>query len=111
MIVEVRSYRIKAGKRDEFIDFFEKRSVPALQSHGMKIIGPLIDLENPNKFVFLRGFPSIEDLHRMKDEFYGGDLWRKELEQIAMPMLESYDVTLCETTAGFVMDDFREESK
>ena len=111
MIVEVRSYRIKPGKREEFIHFFEKRSIPALQSHGMKIIGPLVDIENPNKFVFLRGFPTLEDLHRMKDEFYGGDLWKNELEQIAMPMLESYDVTLCETTAGFVMDDFEEGSK
>lgn len=111
MIVEVRSYRITPGRRDEFIEFFEKRSIPALQSHGMKVVGPLIDLENPNKFVFLRGFPSMDDLHRMKDEFYGGRLWKEELELIAMPMLESYDVTLCETTAGFVMDDLRGESK
>ena len=27
----------------------------------MKIIGPLLDVENPNKFVFLRGFPSLEE--------------------------------------------------
>ena len=108
MIVEVRSYRITPGKRDEFIKFFEERSAPALQAHGMKVIGPLVDLENPNKFVFLRGFPSIADLHRMKDEFYGSDVWKKDLEKIAMPMLESYDVILCETTSGFVMDDIRE---
>ena len=111
MLVEVRSYRITPGKRDEFIKFFEERSTPALQSHGMKVVGPLIDLENPNRFVFLRGFPSMEDLRRMKEEFYGGKLWKEELEQIAMPMLESYDVTLCETTSGFVMDNLREESK
>ena len=111
MIVEIRSYRITPGKRDEFIKFFEERSVAALQSHGMKVVGPFIDLENPNKFVFLRGFPSMEDLHRMKDEFYGGRLWKEELEQIAMPMLESYDVILCETTRGFVMDDLREVMK
>jgi len=111
MIVEVRSYRITPGKRDEFIEFFETRSIEALQSHGMKVVGPMIDLENPNKFVFLRGFPTMEDLHRMKDEFYGGKLWKEELEQIAMPMIESYDVILCETTAGFVMDDLTEATK
>ena len=111
MIVEVRSYRITPGKREEFIEFFEKRSIPALQSHGMKIVGPFIDLENPNKFMFIRAFPSMEDLHRMKDEFYGGRLWKEELEAIAMPMLESYDVMLSETTPGFVMDDLREEAK
>jgi hypothetical protein len=53
----------------------------------------------------------MEDLHRMKDEFYGGKLWKEELEQILMPMIESYDVVLCETAPGFVMDDLREDSK
>jgi len=102
MIVEVRRYRIKPGKRDEFIRFFENRSVPALLDHGMKVMGPLIDVENPNAFVFLRGFPSLEAREQMKDAFYGGKLWKDELEAIAMPMIESYDVVLTETTAGFV---------
>ena len=104
MIVEVRSYRIKPGRRDEFIRFFETRSVPALRSHGMKILGPLLDLENPNKFVFLRAFPSMEERERMKNDFYEGDLWKNELEAIAMPMIDSYDVILCETSPGFVFD-------
>ena len=102
MIVEVRSYRIKPGHREEFIKFFETRSIPALRAHGMKVLGPLIDLENPNKFVFLRSFPSLEDRERMKNEFYEGELWKNELEGIAMPMVESYDVILCETSEGFI---------
>ena len=108
MIVEVRSYRITPGKRDEFVKFFEERSIAAQQSYGMKIVGPMLDLENPNKFVFLRGFPTMEELHRMKDEFYGGKLWKEEFEHVLMPMIESYDVILCETTTGFVMDDLTE---
>lgn len=104
MIVEVRSYRIKPGHREEFIRLFETRAIPALRSHGMKILGPLIDLENPNKFVWLRGFPSLEERERMKDAFYGGELWKNELERLAMPLLESYDVILCETSAGYVSD-------
>jgi len=104
MIVEVRSYRIKPGHREEFIKFFETRSVPALQAHGMKVLGPMLDLENPNNFVWLRAFPSLADRERMKDEFYGSDLWKNELEAIAMPMIESYDVILCETSPGFVFD-------
>lgn len=105
MIVEVRSYRIKPGRRKEFVELFVTRAVPALQSHGMRILGPLLDLENPNKFVWLRGFPSLEERDEMKNAFYESDLWRNELEAIAMPMLESYDVILCETSSGmYVMD-------
>ena len=110
MIVEVRSYRIKPGRREEFIKFFETRSIPAQRSHGMQILGPLLDLENPNKFVFLRSFPSLDERDRMKNDFYEGELWKKELESIAMPMIDSYDVILCETSSGYVFDGPREES-
>jgi hypothetical protein len=110
MIVEVRSYRIKPGRRQEFIRFFESRAVAAQRSHGMNILGPLLDLENPNKFVFLRGFPSLEERDRMKEAFYEGELWKNELEAIAMPMIDSYDVILCETSPGYVSDDLLEKS-
>ena len=104
MIVEVRSYRIKPGMRDEFIKMFETRAVPAQREYGIKIVGPLLDVENPNKFVFLRSFPSLEDRDRMKDAFYGGDVWKNELEAFAMPLLDSYDVILCEASPGCVFD-------
>jgi hypothetical protein len=104
MIVEVRSYRIKAGHREEFIKFFETRAIPGLRAHGMKLIGPMLDLENPNKFVFLRSFPSLEERDRMKTAFYEGELWKNELESIAMPLIDSYDVILCESSPGCVFD-------
>ncbi len=34
MIVEVRSYRIKPGRREEFIRLFETRAVPAQRTDG-----------------------------------------------------------------------------
>ncbi|HEX7331708.1 MAG TPA: NIPSNAP family protein [Pyrinomonadaceae bacterium] len=104
MIVEVRSYRIKPGKRDEFIKLFETRAVPAQRDCGIKVTGPFVDVENPNKFVFLRSFPSLEERDRMKEAFYGGELWKNELEGLAMPLLESYDVILCEASPGCVFE-------
>ncbi|NOT48562.1 MAG: hypothetical protein HOP17_12525 [Acidobacteria bacterium] len=102
MIVEVRSYRIVPGRRDEFLEFFKTKAIPALRAHGMKVVGPFIDVENPNKFVWLRGFPSLAERTRLKELFYEGDLWKNEMESIAMPMLDSYDVILCETDPNLV---------
>ncbi len=104
MIVEVRSYRIKPGHRAEFIELFETRAIPALRSFGMKVLGPMLDLENPNKFVWLRSFPSLEERERMRNAFYGSELWKNELEALAMSLLESYDVILCEISDGYVCD-------
>jgi quinol monooxygenase YgiN len=104
MIVEVRSYRIKPGKRDEFIKLFETRAVPAQRTYGINVIGPFLDVENPNKFVFLRSFPSLEERDRMKEAFYGSELWKNELEELALPLLDSYDVILCEASPGCVFE-------
>ena len=57
---------------------------------------PFIDLENPDVVVFLRSFPTLEAREEMKTAFYEGDLWKNELEGIAMPMIESYAVVLTE---------------
>lgn len=32
----------------------------------------------------------------MKDRFYEGELWKRELEQRLLPMLEKYEVVLVE---------------
>lgn len=104
MIVEVRSYRIAPARREEFLEFFKRQAIPALRDHGMKVVGPFIDVENPNKFVWLRSFESIEERTRLKKLFYEGDLWKNEMESIAMPMLDSYDVILCETDEDLVIE-------
>lgn len=104
MIVEVRGYRVKQGRRDELIEFFETRAVPAQRAYGMKALGPLVDVENPNKFVRPRAFPSPEERERMKEDFYEGELWKNEPESVAMPVLESHDVIPCETSRGLVCD-------
>jgi hypothetical protein len=96
MIVEVRTYRLKPGQGDRFIQFFKTTTAPAQHSFGMKVLGPFIDLENPDVFVFLRSFPTLEGRDEMKNAFYESDLWKNELEGIAMPMIDSYSVVLTE---------------
>jgi hypothetical protein len=102
MIVEIRTYTVKPGMRDRFLAFFEQQAVPAQQAEGMRIVGPFIDLENPDVFIWLRAFPSLAERDRMKDAFYEGARWKDELEAIAMPMLADYTVALTSTVPFFV---------
>jgi hypothetical protein len=104
VIVEVRTYKIKQGLRERFLEFFVTRAVPAQQAKGISVLGPLVDVENPDVFVWLRAFPSLEERDRMKQEFYEGDEWTTELEAIAMPMLDSYSVSLTTAAPGFIDD-------
>ena len=98
MIVEVRSYRTKPGQRAEFVRLFEERTGPAQLSLGMRLIGPLLDLEDSNLVVWLRSFPSLESRDRMKESFYESRAWKEELESLVMPLLEGYSAVVCETS-------------
>jgi hypothetical protein len=94
MIVEMRTYKTKPGKRAEFVEIFRSRSVPAHSDIGMKILGPFLSLEDPDTFFFMRGFPDLPSREPMKARFYEGDLWKRKLERVLMPMLENYEVVL-----------------
>ncbi len=102
MIIEMRTYKTRPGKRSEFLEVFRTRSVPAHDEIGMKILGPFLSVEDPDVFFFMRGFPDLASREPMKARFYEGELWKKELENILMPMLEKYDVVLVDDPDGLV---------
>jgi len=94
MIIEMRTYKLKPGKRSEFLEIFRTRSIPAHDEIGMKILGPFLSIEDPDTFFFMRGFPDLESREPMKAKFYEGELWKRELENLLMPMIEKYEVVL-----------------
>ena len=103
MIIEMRTYWIKAGRRAEFLEIFNTRSKPAHAEIGMKILGPFLSVEDPDVFFFMRGFPDLASREPMKAKFYEGRLWKEELEQVLMPLLEKYEVVLVEDREGLVV--------
>jgi hypothetical protein len=102
MIIEMRTYKLKPGKRTEFMEIFRSRSMPAHAEIGMKILGPWLSIEDPDTFFFMRGFPDLDSREPMKAKFYEGELWKAELEQVLMPMIERYDVVLVDDGEGLV---------
>jgi|SRR5687767_7140186 len=100
MIIEMRTYRLKSGKRSEFLEIFRTKSMPAHAEIGMKIIGPFPSIEDPDVFFFMRGFPDLASRDPMKEKFYEGELWKSELEHVLMPMIDRYDVVLVDDRDG-----------
>jgi hypothetical protein len=94
VLVEMRTYKLKSGKRPEFLEIFRTRSMPAHDEIGMKVLGPFLSVEDEDTFFFMRGFPDAAARDPMKEKFYEGELWKNELEGILMPMIEKYDVVL-----------------
>jgi hypothetical protein len=92
----MRTYKIKPGFRSRFLEIFRSKSMPAHAEIGMKILGPFLSVEDPDTFFFMRGFPDLASREPMKAQFYEGALWKGELENVLMPMIEKYEVVVVE---------------
>jgi len=102
MIIEMRTYKTKPGKRAEFLEIFRSRAMPAHTAIGMRILGPFLSVEDDDIFFFMRGFPDLASREPMKARFYEGELWKSELENIVLPMLERYEVVVVDDPDGMV---------
>jgi NIPSNAP len=100
-VIEVRIYTIREGKRDEFVKLFDEVLVDAQREAGLDVLGQFVSLDDDRTFVWLRRFESQEERKRKWDEFYGSDLWKKELGPLANPLMEdSSNVIAVEPTPG-----------
>src|SRR5687767_14085568 len=60
-VVELRQYTLHPGQRDVLIELFEREFVETQEAEGMRIVGQFRDLDNPDRFVWLRGFPDMPE--------------------------------------------------
>jgi NIPSNAP len=102
VIIEMRTYRARPGRRDEFLRIFRSRMIPAQVEGGMKILGPFLSIDDPDTFFFLRGFPSRRSHEPMKAKFHDGELWRNELKPVLLPMLDNVNVVVVEDADGVI---------
>ena len=100
MLIEMRTYKTKPGLRGEFLKIFESKTVPEHQKIGMKILGPFLSVEDADTFFWMRAFPDMKTREAMRNRFYEGKLFKEDLEQNLVPMLEKYDVVVVEANEG-----------
>lgn len=103
-IVELRQYKLHPGKRDVLIDLFDREFVESQEALGMKVIGQFRDLDNPTRFVWLRGFRDMPSRAQALKDFYGGPVWKAHREAANATMIDSNNVLLLHPatpTSGF----------
>ena len=71
-VVELRQYTLRPGQRDVLIDLFDRELVESQEAAGMTIVGQFRDLDDPDRFVWIRGFPSMPSRARALCAFQTG---------------------------------------
>src|SRR5690606_21816509 len=79
MFYELRQYKVREGKMDEWVKLFEEKILPFQVSKGMVIAGAFRGEEDPSVWVWLRRFESEAERERLYKDVYESDYWKNEI--------------------------------
>jgi hypothetical protein len=98
--VELRQYTLHPGQRDALIRLFDRELVGPQEAAGMRVVGQFRDLDDPDRFVWLRGFPDLAARPAALSAFYGGPVWARHRGAANATMVDSDDVLLLRPVPG-----------
>jgi NIPSNAP len=93
-VVDLRQYTLHPGQRDTLIDVFDKYFVEGQEATGMHIVGQFRDLDDPDRFVWIRGFSDLPSRAGALTAFYGGPVWRAHAGTANATMIDSDNALL-----------------
>jgi hypothetical protein len=87
------------------IDIFERQFIDRQETLGAHVIGTFRNIDNPDRFVWLRGFADFEARFTALDGFYTGDIWKAHRAAANATMIGSDDVLLLRPITGDITRD------
>jgi hypothetical protein len=94
-LVELRRYRTHPGKRDALIALFDREFTETQEACGMVPIGQFRNLDDPDAFVWFRGFPRADQRARALEAFYReSPAWKQHRTAANDTLADSDDVLL-----------------
>jgi NIPSNAP len=93
-VIELRRYALHPGARETLIELFEREFVETQEAVGLRVLGTFRDLDDPDSFVWLRGFADMEARGAGLPAFYGGPVWAEHGDAANATMIDSDNVLL-----------------
>jgi NIPSNAP len=88
-VIDLRTYRLVPGGREEFDRIFREDVRPMLDRRGIEVVGHGPSLNDDRHYFLARGFPSEAERERQLTAFYGSEEW-KPYDAVVMSLLESF---------------------
>jgi hypothetical protein len=109
-VLELRQYRLHPGTRETLVHLFDEHLVEGQEQYGMEVVGQFRDVGDPDRFVWIRGFESMEARTVALEGFYSGPTWRAHAAEANATMADFSNVLLLRPVgagAGFAHDPRR----
>jgi hypothetical protein len=93
-VVELRQYTLRGGRREELTNIFEREFIEPQEAVGAHVLGIFHDLDDPDRFEWMRGFQDMAQRHVALQAFYTGPVWQANRAAANATMLDSDNVLL-----------------
>ena len=98
-VLELRQYTLRGGQRETMIALFESTFVEPQNALGAHVLGTFRDLDDPDRFVWVRGFREMDARQRALEAFYNHPVWLTHRQAANATMLDSDNVLLLRPAA------------
>lgn len=95
-VVDLRQYTTLPGRRDALVELFDRHFVQGQEAVGIHVVGQFRDLDDPNRFVWLRSFESMAARGETLPRFYYGPVWQDHRDDANATMVDSDNALLLE---------------
>jgi hypothetical protein len=89
-VVEIRSYNLKPGTREEFHRLFLEEAFPMLQRWKVDVVAYGPSLHDQNSYFLMRRYDNLAHRENSENDFYGSDEWRRGPREAILALIESY---------------------
>ena len=76
---ELRQYKVRPGKMDEWVKIMEEEIIPFQVSKGMVICGSFRGETDPSVYIWLRRFESEAEREALYAAVYETDYWKTQI--------------------------------
>lgn len=107
---ELRQYTMQLGRRDEFVTLFDREFTEPQEACGAHIVGQFRDLNEQDRFVWIRGNDDMPARKTMMHAFYDGPHWKAHRDAANNCIADSDNVLLFRPAwagSGFAKDGER----
>lgn len=95
-LLEIRSYELKPGTRDEYDRLFREEASPLLRQFEIDVVAVGPSRGDPSGYYLMRAFDDLDDRAQSEEAFYSSPAWREGPRQAVLDCIVTYADALLE---------------
>jgi len=88
--VEIRSYHLKPGTRDQFQRLFLEQAFPMLKRWDVDVVAYGPSLHDQDSYFLMRRYDSLAQREESENAFYGSDEWKQGPREAIIALIEHF---------------------